>query len=161
MLTNQEFTALADQYMDMVYRVAFNCVRAPEDADDVTQNVMLRLCRAKSPFQSDEHVKAWLIRVTVNESRRLLSAPWRSRTVSLEQMSALLPVPDGEGRELLEAVAALPRKYRLPLYLYYYEGYSVGEIAVLLRRPPSTVQTHLARGREQLKAILMEGYKHG
>ena len=157
MLTNQEFAVQAEQYMDMVYRVAFHCVRVPADADDVTQNVMLRLCRTGTAFQSDEHLKAWLIRVTINESRRLLSAPWRSRTVALDQVSALLPIQDGEDRELLEAVTALPRKYRLPLYLYYYEGYSVGEIARLLGRPPSTIQTHLARGRERLKTMLTEG----
>lgn len=160
MLTNEEFAAAAERYMGMVYRVALNCVKAPADADDVTQNVMLRLCRTSTEFVGEEHLKSWLIRVTVNESKRLLTAPWRSRTVDLHEASALA-AQTRDGRELLEAVMALPRKYRLPLYLYYYEGYSVGEVAQLLGRNPSTVQTHLARGREKLKMILTGGEVHG
>lgn len=156
MLTNQEFSALAEQYLDLVYRVALNCVGSPSDADDVTQNTMLRLLRQKEGFLSQEHAKRWLIRVAVNESRRLLTAPWRRRTVTLEELTAVLPAEDREGQELLEAVLSLPGKYRLPLYLYYYEGYRVGEIGELLSRRPSTVQTQLARGRELLKKQLTE-----
>lgn len=161
MQTDQEFALLAQQYMDLVYRVALSCVRHPADADDVTQNTMLRLCRSKVTFQTEEHARRWLIRVAVNESKRLLTAPWRSRTFSLEELAASLPAQPQEEREVLSAVLALPRKYRLPLYLYYYEGYSVSEIAAILRRNPSTVQTHLARGRDQLKAALLEVSEHG
>ena len=156
MLTDQEFSSLAQTYLDMVYRVALSCVGRPADADDVTQNTMLRLCRAKVSFESQEHARRWLIRVAVNESRRLLTAPWRSRTVSLEELEATLPAQPAPEREVLQAVLSLPKKYRLPLYLYYYEGYSVGEIGTILGRNPSTVQTHLARGRERLKAMLTE-----
>ena len=92
----------------------------------------------------------------MNESRRLLTAPWRRRTVSLEELSAVLPAGREEQVELLEAVLSLPRLYRLPLYLYYYEGYSVEEVGELLGRRPSTVQTQLARGREQLRRKLTE-----
>ena len=161
MPTEQEFARLAQNYMDLVYRVALSCVRHPSDADDVTQNTMLRLCRANVSFQSEEHARHWLIRVAVNESKRLLTAPWRSRTLSLEELAATLPDQPQEEREVLSAVLALPKKYRLPLYLYYYEGYSVAEIAAILKRNPSTVQTHLARGREQLKAALLEVSEHG
>ena len=156
MLTDQEFSSLAQTYLDMVYRVALSCVGRPADADDVTQNTMLRLCRAKVSFESQEHARRWLIRVAVNESRRLLTAPWRSRTVSLEELEATLPAQPALEREVLQAVLSLPKKYRLPLHLYYYEGYSVGEIGAILGRNPSTIQTHLARGRERLKAMLTE-----
>ena len=156
MLTDQEFSSLAQTYLDMVYRVALSCVGRPADADDVTQNTMLRLCRAKVSFESQEHARRWLIWVAVNESRRLLTAPWRSRTVSLEELEATLPAQPALEREVLQAVLSLPKKYRLPLYLYYYEGYSVGEIGAILGRNPSTIQTHLARGRERLKAMLTE-----
>ena len=156
MLTDQEFSSLAQTYLDMVYRVALSCVGRPADADDVTQNTMLRLCRAKVSFESQEHARRWLIRVAVNESRRLLTAPWRSRTVSLEVLEATLPAQPALEREVLQAVLSLPKKYRLPLHLYYYEGYSVGEIGAILGRNPSTIQTHLARGRERLKAMLTE-----
>ena len=156
MLTNREFSALAERYLNLVYRVALNCVGNPADADDVSQNTMLRLLRQKEGFQSEDHARRWLIRVTVNESKRLLTAPWRRRTVALEELAAAIPSEHKEGQELLEAVLSLPRKYRLPLYLYYYEGYQVGEIGALLERRPSTVQTQLARGRELLKKQLTE-----
>lgn len=155
-MDSPDFSALAQTYLDMVYRVALSCVGHPADADDVTQNTMLRLCRAKVHFESQEHARRWLIRVAVNESRRLLTAPWRSRTLSLEELAITLPAQPPQDREVLHAVLSLPKKYRLPLYLYYYEGYSIGEIASLLKRKPSTVQTHLARGREQLKTMLKE-----
>ena len=161
MLTNREFSTLAERYLNLVYRVALNCVGSPADADDVTQNTMLRLLRQKEGFQSEEHARRWLIRVAVNESRRLLTAPWRRRTVGLEELAAVLPAAEGERLELLEAVLSLPAKYRLPLYLYYYEGYQVGEIGELLKRRASTVQTQLARGRELLRKQLTEVKGHG
>jgi RNA polymerase sigma factor (sigma-70 family) len=161
MLNDQEFSALAEQYMDMVYRIALTCVRHPADAEDVTQNTMLRLYRWKGSFQSPEHARRWLTRVTINESKRLLTSPWRARTLSLEELTFALPAQSSEERDILQAVLALPKKYRLPLYLYYYEGYKVEEISALLKRNPSTVQTHLARGREKLKAALEEVLEHG
>ena len=75
---------------------------------------------------------------------------------ALEELEATLPAQPAPEREVLQAVLSLPKKYRLPLYLYYYEGYSVGEIGAILGRNPSTIQTHLARGRERLKAMLTE-----
>lgn len=161
MATSWDFSVLAEQYLNMVYRVAINCVGNPADADDVTQNTMLRLLRQKDGFQSEEHARRWLIRVTVNESKRLLTAPWKKHTVALEELSSILSVHDSETSELLEMVLHLPKKYRLPMYLYYYEGYQVNEIGELLGRRPSTVQTQLARGREQLKRLLTEVNIHG
>ena len=158
-MKQEAFSALAERYMGLVYRVALNCVGHPADADDVTQNVMLRTFRSAPEFEGEEHARRWLIRVTVNESRRLLTAPWRRRTVALEELEGALPAQPREDLELLEQVLALPAKYRLPLYLYYYEGYSVEEVGRLTGRKASTVQTQLARGRERLKNLLKEvGY---
>lgn len=95
------------------------------------------------------------MKVTVNECKRIAMHPWRSRRASLEEC----PEPvfeDRERRELYQAVMDLPGKYRVPLYLYYYEGYAVNEVGELLGLKPSTVQTRLARGREKLKTILTE-----
>lgn len=156
-MTGEEFTALAQRYMDLVYRVALNCVKRPTDADDVTQNVMLRLLRAGPLFETEEHARRWLIRVAANESKRLLSAPWRSRAASLEEAAYAAHPEDEERQELFQAVMELPNKYRLPMHLYYYEGYSVDEIAAILDSRPSTVQTWLARGRERLKNALKGG----
>ena len=100
-----ELAALAERYLELVYRVALNCVGHPADADDVTQNVMVRFLRACPELESPEHARRWFIRVAVNESRRLLTAPWRRRTVSLEELSAILPAGREEQAELLEAGA--------------------------------------------------------
>ena len=155
-MTDQEFTAAAETYTDMVYRIALNWFRNVQDAEDVTQNTMLRLCRTDTAFADGEHLRYWLVRVAVNECKRLSKSFWRTWTVPLENG----PEPafsDESHREVYREVMALPGKYRVPLYLYYYEGYPVKDIAALLGMNPSTVQTRLARGREQLKTILTEG----
>lgn len=154
-MTEREFTAAAERYLDMVYRIALNWFRHPPDAEDAAQNVMLRLWRTDTDFQSEEHLRRWLVKVTVNECKRIILHPWRRCTVPLE--SCQEPVfEDREKRELYAAVMDLPGKYRVPLYLYYYEGYAVNEVGELLDMKPSTVQTRLARGREKLKTMLTE-----
>ena len=155
MITNQQYTCLVEKYIDTVFRIAFNYTGSVSDAEDVTQNVFLALWRQKKPFEGDDHIRHWLIRVAVNESKKLLRSPWR-RHISFEEYAAALPDVTSESREILAAVMALPRKYRLPIYLYYYEEYTTQEIADLLRLPKGTVCTHLKRGRELLKLELQE-----
>lgn len=155
MLTEREYTAAVEQFLDMVYRIALNWFKVPADAEDAAQNVMLRLWRTDTAFQGEEHLRRWLARVTVNECKRISCHPWRSRTVSLECCGE--PAFDGqEQRELYQAVMDLPGKYRVPLYLYYYEGYAVDEVGEIMGLNPSTVQTRLARGRAKLKTMLTE-----
>ena len=155
MLTEREYTQAAERYLDMVYRIALNWFRHPPDAEDAAQEVMLRLWRTGTDFQSEEHLRRWLVKVTVSECKRISLRPWRSRTAALEDCDG--PVfEDREKQELFDAVMELPGKYRLPLYLYYYEGYAVNEVGELLGLRPSTVQTRLARGREKLKKMLTE-----
>lgn len=160
MTDHENFTSLAERYMDMVYRIAFHDLRSPQDADDVTQEVFLRLLRTDAHFDSDCHAKHWLIRVTLNECKRLCRASWRRHTVPLTEYEETLHWETPEQSGLFQAVMSLPRKYRVPLYLYYYEGYSVNELAELLGRKVSTLQTQLARGREQLKHFLKEEWSN-
>jgi RNA polymerase sigma-70 factor (ECF subfamily) len=155
MMTEREFTTAAERYLDMVYRIAFHWFRHAADAEDAAQTVMLRLWQTDTDFDSDDHLRHWLARVTVNVCKDLSRSPWRRRTVPLDEC----PEPvfaDPAKQTLYQEVMALPGKYRLPLYLYYYEGYSVDETAELLGLKPSTVQTRLARGRAKLKTILEE-----
>ena len=155
MLTEREYTQAAQRYLDMVYRIALNWFRHPADAEDAAQEAMLRLWHTDTDFQSEEHLRRWLVKVAVNECKRISLRPWRGRTAALEDCDG--PVfEDREKRELYEAVMELPGKYRVPLYLYYYEGYAVNEVGELLGLRPSTVQTRLARGREKLKKMLTE-----
>ena len=150
------FQALAEKYMDSVYRVAYNCLKSPHDADDVTQEVFLRLLRTDTAFQSEAHAKHWLLRVAVNESRRLAGSPWRRHTAALEDYAQTLEWETPQESDLFRQVMALPAKYRVPLYLFYYEELSTQEIAAVLGRSPSTVRTQLSRAREQLKSLLLE-----
>ena len=162
MMNESRFTALAEQYMDMVYRIALNASGSAADAEDVVQNVMLRLYRSDPDFESEEHARCWLIRVAVNESKRLVGLPWKKREASFKEVLNIADGTDGtDGLQqgLLMKVAGLPPKYRVPMYLYYYEGYSVKEIAELTGSKISTLQTRLARGREKLRAVLEEEMK--
>ena len=155
MLTNERFTCLAQRYIDTVYRVALNYLKSPSDADDITQNVFLKLLQEKKPFDSDEHVKHWLIRVTVNECKNLVRSRWW-RAESIEEYAGQLAFDNQAQSDLFHMVMALPRKYRLPIYLHYYEGYSTQEIGQMLKLPKNTVCTQLKRGRELLKESLQE-----
>lgn len=155
MQEHDEFTRAAREYTPLIYRVAFGYLRSDQDAEDVTQNVLLKLYRRTKGFDSEAHMKYWLVRVTVNECSRAFASP-RYRELPLEE-AAQLTVFDGprEG-ELFGTVMAMDRKYRAVLLLYYYADYSTAEIAHLLRVPAATVRTRLARAREQLKHILTE-----
>ncbi len=153
MLTNEQIALLAQKYIDMVYRVALNYTKNPSDAEDITQNVFLSLLRSQPELESDDHAKFWLLRVTVNECKKFFRAPWR-RVAPLEEYAGSLPFAQPAHSDLFFAVMALPVKYRMPLYLYYYEEYTTEEIAKILKIPKGTVCTNLKRGRELLKKEL-------
>ncbi len=156
MFTREQFTSLAQKHMDMIFRLAYSYLRSREEADDVTQNVLLALWRTDKTFESGEHVRAWLIRVTVNECKKILRSPWRKRSEPLEDYENTLAFETDRDRDLYEAIMALDRKYRAVIVLYYYEGYSIAEIGHLLGIPDPTVGTRLARARERLKNMLTE-----
>lgn len=155
-MTNEQFTCLAQRYLDTVFRVAYNYIGSRTDAEDITQNVFFKLLQSKKIFESDDHVKNWLIRVTVNECKNLVRAKWW-KTESIEDHTLSLTFENPAHSDLYYAVMGLPKKYRLPIYLHYYEGYSTGEIGELLGIPKNTVCSNLKRGREQLKEILTGG----
>lgn len=153
-MTVEEFSGYAERYGDTVYRVALNACKNPADAEDIMQTVLLKLYREQAPFESDEHVRRWLIRVAVNESRKLTRSAWFRKKVPLEDFAGTVDFQAPEESRLFLAVMALPEKYRVPLYLYYYEDYPVREVAALCGLKESTVQTRLQRAREKLKQTL-------
>lgn len=155
MFTNQQYTCLVKKYIDTVFRVALSYTKSATDAEDIVQNVFLALFREKKPFETEAHIRNWLIRVAVNESKKWLRSPWR-RHISFEEYAATLSDVSDAEKDILRAVMELPQKYRLPIYLYYYEQYSTGEIADILKIPKGTVRTYLSRGREVLKLSLQE-----
>lgn len=155
-MTDEAFARAAREYGDTVYRVACHALGHPQDAEDVMQTVLLRLYECKKDFESEEHMKHWLLRVAVNESRKLRRSLWRHACVPLEERQESAAPEDPLKSEVLEAVMALEPKYRLAVYLYYYEGLSVAETAAAMRANVSTVQTWLLRARERLRKELTE-----
>lgn len=137
---------------DMVYRLAVACLHSAADAEDVFQEVFLRLWRRPTGFASAEHEKAWLIRVTRNCACSL----WRQRTrqATLPQHETAIPAQSNEESALQEALLRLPKAYRAVIHLHYYEGYATEEIAKLLGRRPSTIRTQLTRARRLLATLL-------
>lgn len=155
MMDNEQFTRLAGRYIDSVFRVALNYVRNTADAEDITQNVFEKLLGEPKIFENDDHVRNWLIRVTVNECKKLLRSPWR-RHEPIEDYLTAVSFDNTAHSDLFRAVMGLPKKYRIAIYLHYYEGYSTQEIGQILRIPKNTVCSHLKRGRELLKNELQE-----
>ena len=154
-MTDEQFTPLAERYMDTVFRVAYSYLRCRDDADDVTQDVLIQLYKTDKAFDDDAQVKNWLIRVTVNRFKNVLRAPWH-KAEDIADYENSLTFEEPRCQELFDAVMALDRRYRVPVLLYYYEGYRQREIAGLLGIPEETVRTRLARARDKLKHILSE-----
>ena len=137
---------LVQTYSDLILRLAYTYLKSTHDAEDICQNIFLKLQTGGQTFDSPAHEKAWIIRATANACKDSLRAAHR-RNVGLEAAAA----PDSD---VLDAVMALPRKYREAVYLHYYEGYSVREIASLLGQSESAVSAHLSRGRKSLRTTL-------
>lgn len=141
-----------EKYKKTVYRLAFSIMKNKADADDVFQEVFLRYIEKNRSFESEEHRKAWLIKVTVNCCKKIYNSAARKRTVSLYEA-----VEDGylhKTDDLLELLDKLEPKYRSVIHLYYYEDMTTEEIAAVLGRKPSTVRSRLARARQMLKERL-------
>lgn len=149
----EEVSRLVETYSPMLLRLACTRLENPADAEDVVQEVFLKLLTARPSFRDAEHEKAWLIRTTLHRAADLRKAASR-RNVPLEE-ALLASAPEPEDR-LLAAVRALPEKYGAVIHLHYYEGYSLKEIGKLLGLPTATVGTRLARGRERLRQSLKE-----
>lgn len=143
------------KYIDMVYRLALSRTKNKSHADDVVQEVFLRYISKNCEFASEEHIKAWLIRVTINCSNSIFESSWFKKTAPLSEEIAF---DTPEKSEVYYAVMELPKKYRTVIHLFYYEDMSVAEIAECLRENISTVKSQLHRGRKMLREKLKGGY---
>ena len=155
-MTQTEFIPLAERYKDTVYRIALNFYGNPYDADDTVQDVMLKLFQRRESFESEEHARYWLIRVTVNQCKNGLRWAKLRRHENLDDIALSVQFQQPEQSEVYREVMALPKQYRTVLYLFYYEELSVNKIALLLGIKPSAVTTRLSRARQKLKAKLTE-----
>lgn len=141
-----------EKYADMVYRLAFVRTKSKNDSDDILQEVFLRYMKVWQRMESEEHIKAMLLRITVNCSNSLKTSLWFKKTEPLDEGIAAPETPDNY--YVLQEVLKLPQKYRTAIHLHYYCGYSVNEIAEIEKINPSTVKTHLMRARAMLKKTI-------
>jgi RNA polymerase sigma-70 factor (ECF subfamily) len=149
-MSDEEFIRLGNLYKDSVYRLSYTYLKNHSDCDDAVQTTLLKLYTCKKKFESDEHVRNWLFKVAVNECRKMLGSPW-SKNLPIDEADGETESVGEVGHDLFSAVNSLETKYRTVIYLFYYENYSVKQIAALLKKNPSTVRTQLQRAREQLK----------
>lgn len=148
----KELDALVERNAQHMMRAAYALLHSREDAQDAVQDAFMKLLRYQPTFRDREHEKAWLLRVTINIAKNNLKVLRRYSFEPLPETGA----PDEMRSPVLEAVQSLPDAYRVVIHLYYYEGYSIREIAQILKVPAPTVGTRLARGRKKL-AVLLEG----
>lgn len=154
----EEKRQLTEKYFDMVYRLAFSQIKNSEQADDVVQEVFLRFIKNNKPFDTEEHIKAWLLRVTLNCCKNVFSSSWYKKTVPLSERKEGIHFDNIEKSEVYYAVSELPSKYRAVIHLFYYEDMSVEEISKHLGINPSTIKSQLSRGRQILSKKLKGRY---
>lgn len=152
--TNDCFEETLKKYSDLVYRIAYMNVRIKTDADDVFQEVWCRYFQKNITFESEEHRRNWLINVTLKCCKKIYSASWYKKTVFLEEFPCLKEELPERDYEVYHAVMNLPEKYRIPIYLYYYENFSVNDISNATNTNSSTIRSQLKRGREKIKKVL-------
>jgi RNA polymerase sigma-70 factor (ECF subfamily) len=155
MKSNENFPLLVQRYKDTVFRLAYSYTKNRFDADDVTQDVLLQLYKTDKAFESQAHLKNWLMCVTVNQCKNFFRAPWRKHE-NLEDYENSIIFDEEESMDLLSTVMEMDQKYRVTLLLYYYEGYTIHEISQIMNTPEKTVSTRLARGRKILKEMLIK-----
>lgn len=146
----RDIDEIIDTYADMVYRVALTQMKNVQDAQDVFQEVFLRLVKNIESLDSEEHIKAWLLRVTLNCSKSNLTSAWRRHTQPLPEEEKI-SFETQEQMDLYEYLQKLPKKYRTAIYLFYYEELSIKEIAEITRQKEATVKSQLSRARKLLK----------
>lgn len=147
---------LVEKYQNNLYAAAFSVCKNAQDAEDVVQDTFIQYLLQKKDFESEQHVRAWLIRVSINKAKNKNNTFFKRNSLPLEDYIETLTFESDESSELFETVMKLPEKYRIVIHLFYYEDYSVNEIANILNIKPGNVKVRLARGRMILSNTLKE-----
>ena len=142
---------LIEKYRNNLYTAAFNVCKNAQDAEDVVQDTFLQYWSQKKEFETEQHIRAWLLRVAINKAKNKNNTFFRRNALPLEDYMETLAFQSEESSELFEAVMKLPEKYRIVVHLFYYEDYSVKEIADILKITPGNVKVRLSRGRMSLR----------
>ena len=151
---------LVDRYKNNLYAVAFNICKNPDDAEDAVQDTFVQYFSNRKEFETEEHVKAWLIRVAINKAKNINNSFWKKNKVTLDETMETLAFETEDSKELFVTVMKLPEKYRIAIHLFYFEDYTVREISEILKTSESNVKVRLSRGRNLLKETLKEGWEN-
>ena len=157
MRAQDEINNAIEKYSKTIYKVAFSYTKDKSISEDILQDVLIKFMTDSTNFHEDEHEKAWLIRVTINECKKFYRSIWNLRRISLED---IYPFSDIEKHDVFYAVMDLPKKYRLIIHLYYYEQLSIKEISSLMNANENTIMSLLYRGRKILKNIMEVDYEY-
>lgn len=150
---------LIERYQNSLYAAAFNICKNRQDAEDVVQDTFLQYYMSRKNFESEQHIRAWLLRVAINKAKNVVHTFWHRKKQSLEDYMETLTFETPESQNLFETVMKLPEKYRIVIHLFYYEDYTTQEIADILSLSVSNVKTRLSRGRFMLRETLKEEWE--
>lgn len=150
---------LVEKYKDHLFAAAFNVCKNAADADDVVQDTFLQYHTTNRQFENEQHIRAWLIRVAINKAKNINLSFWRQKGVPLEEYMETLTFETPEAQTLFTEVMKLPEKYRIVIHLFYYEDYTIREIAKIMNVTESNVKVRLTRGRRLLRNVLKEEWK--
>ncbi|MDO5156258.1 MAG: sigma-70 family RNA polymerase sigma factor [Eubacteriales bacterium] len=156
----QPVDELIQLYQDNLFATAFNVCKNADDAEDIVQDVFIQYHLIKKDFESEQHIKRWLLRVTINKAKNVVKSFWKRNKMDLENYIETLSFETPEASNLFESVMKLPDKYRIVIHLFYYEDYSTKEIANILSLSESNVKVRLSRGRMLLKEMLKEEWNY-
>ncbi len=152
----QPVEALIETYKNNIYAIAFNVCKNVHDAEDVVQDTFIQYMSIKKDFETEQHIRAWLIRVAINKAKNKNVTFFRRNMLPLEDYMETLTFESSESSEIFETVMKLPEKYRVIIHLFYYEDYSINEIADITKISVSNVKVRLSRGRMMLRETLKE-----
>lgn len=156
LLSENEIIHVINDYSDTVFKVALSHTQCKTTAEDIVQSTFLKYMECKKEFVDDEHIKAWLIRVTINECKMFHRSFWKSKRIPLEDIYSFELT---EHHDIFYSVMNLPTKYRIVIHLYYYEGYSIKEIGKLINQKECTIASWLHRARKLLKDNMEVNYE--
>lgn len=152
----QSIQELINRYQNSLFIAAFNVCKNAQDAEDVVQDTFVQYYTLKKEFDSEQHIRAWLIRVAINKAKNVNHTFWKRNKISIEDYMETLTFETTEASDLFEEVMNLPEKYRIVTHLFYYEDYNIREISEILKLSESNVKVRLSRARKLLKEALKE-----
>lgn len=150
---------LMNEYQTNLFVTAFHICQNAEDAKDVVQDTFITYYKSNQQFRDELHIRAWLFRVVINKAKDVNKSFWNRNTIPLKDYVMTLPFETHEESKLFETVLNLPQKYRIVIHFYYYEDFSIKEIAQILHISESNVKIRLSRGRKMIKDVLQEDWE--